>query len=165
MFPVPGSLLNNTQSFLYGTHPLTGDRSVTIYAFVSSCDPEYSHFFVTYWFFFPYNEGKEICSLRLGKSKAVPMLNIFKKCLGKVVRFGNHVGDWEHMTLQVKVCYKQFSSQNKCLKTGGNEIRGQLVIATSSFPLNKINLQAVAIHFWPDQEVHNAYPSQNSGHY
>ncbi|KAJ8958291.1 hypothetical protein NQ318_017437 [Aromia moschata] len=52
------------------------------------------YFYVSYWTFFPYNEGKEICFL--GR---VPAPKIFSRCFGRLKTMGNHVGDWEHMSL------------------------------------------------------------------
>lgn len=51
-------------------------------------------FHVTYWFFYPYNKGKEVCLI--GK---VPTPLVFNTCLGRRKVFGSHVGDWEHMSL------------------------------------------------------------------
>lgn len=44
--------------------------------------------------FYPFNEGKDACFL--GK---VPAPLIFSKCLGHYRKIGNHIGDWEHMSL------------------------------------------------------------------
>lgn len=55
------------------------------------------HFQVSYWFFYPYNEGKQVCFI--GK---IPTPMIFNSCVGKKKIMGNHVGDWEHMSLLFK---------------------------------------------------------------
>ncbi|KAJ8971554.1 hypothetical protein NQ317_011518 [Molorchus minor] len=52
------------------------------------------YLYVSYWIFFPYNEGKEVCFL--GR---VPTPRIFNRCFGRLKTMGNHIGDWEHMTL------------------------------------------------------------------
>lgn len=75
-------LKNVTGSFLHGTNPK--ENSVPVYAVVTHCPSEYyapigdqmrneigtignslqnQHLFfhVTYWLFYPYNEGKEVC--------------------------------------------------------------------------------------------------------
>lgn len=56
-------------------------------------------FHVTYWMFYPYNQGKTICTLNLGPFGRLPIPQLFGKCLGTRRDFGSHVGDWEHMTL------------------------------------------------------------------
>ncbi|XP_031338239.1 uncharacterized protein LOC116167138 isoform X2 [Photinus pyralis] len=111
-----GTLLNDGNSFLHGRNPTT--HNIPVYTIVTPCSPNLSfhssnanrlsdnvralydklepnpHFHVVYWMFFPYNEGKEICVI--GK---VPTPIIFGSCLGQRKIFGNHVGDWEHISL------------------------------------------------------------------
>ncbi|KAI4458579.1 protein eva-1 [Holotrichia oblita] len=50
-------------------------------------------FLITYWMFYPYNEGKKLCFL--GK---LPAPLIFNKCIGKQKPVGNHIGDFEHIS-------------------------------------------------------------------
>jgi hypothetical protein len=45
---------------------------------------------VIYWMFYPYNNGKVVC---------VGAVTDWG-CAGDPTRFGNHVGDWEHMTVR-----------------------------------------------------------------
>lgn len=45
---------------------------------------------LVFWVWFPYNEGKNVC---IGWDSPVG-------CAGHWVRFGNHVGDWEHVTIR-----------------------------------------------------------------
>ncbi|MFD8888800.1 Vps62-related protein [Streptomyces erythrochromogenes] len=45
---------------------------------------------VIYWMFYAYNEGKRVCIGGQVKST----------CLGVWSTFGNHVGDWEHVTIR-----------------------------------------------------------------
>uniref|UniRef100_A0A6P7GDX6 Vacuolar protein sorting-associated protein TDA6 isoform X1 n=1 Tax=Diabrotica virgifera virgifera TaxID=50390 RepID=A0A6P7GDX6_DIAVI len=98
------SLQNDTTSFIFGNPDL---NKVSVYAVVTHCatslkrfenevldNGDKLYFHVTYWIFYPYNLGKDICVL--GK---VPALRIFNTCLGNVKTIGNHVGDWEHMSL------------------------------------------------------------------
>lgn len=59
----------------------------------------YPHFHVTYWMFYPYSQGKTMCSISLGPLGRVPIPLIFGVCLGTRKDFGSHVGDWEHMSL------------------------------------------------------------------
>ncbi|KAF7278864.1 hypothetical protein GWI33_007872 [Rhynchophorus ferrugineus] len=103
-------LKGNASSFLYGRNPKI-HPTVPVYAVITYCKPismtdltknlSYSEesellpsFQVTYWMFYPYNEGKEICFL--GK---VPAPLIFSKCFGHYRKLGNHIGDWEHLCM------------------------------------------------------------------
>lgn len=53
---------------------------------------------ISYWFFYPFNEGKEVCYI--GKLPTPP---IFGKCIGEMRTIGNHVGDYEHVTIAFDV--------------------------------------------------------------
>ncbi|MCE9669349.1 Vps62-related protein [Myxococcus stipitatus] len=46
---------------------------------------------VIYWTFYPYNNGKRVC---------VGPLDPVAGCYGAYSTFGNHVGDWEHLTVR-----------------------------------------------------------------
>lgn len=46
---------------------------------------------VVYWMFYPYNGGKRVC---------IGTYNAVHKCIGRFSTFGNHVGDWEHVTVR-----------------------------------------------------------------
>ncbi|WP_105975780.1 Vps62-related protein [Streptomyces geranii] len=48
---------------------------------------------INYWQFFPYNRGKRVC---VGLYS-----DIWGGCLGGYSTFGNHVGDWEHITVRL----------------------------------------------------------------
>ncbi|KAF5295310.1 hypothetical protein FQA39_LY13175 [Lamprigera yunnana] len=109
-------LLAEEDSFLHGKNP--NEHSVPVYIIIIPCSPNLSfhtsnavtvstninalvnnlevppHFSVVYWIFYPYNEGKEVCLI--GK---VPTPILFGSCVGKRKSIGNHVGDWEHLTL------------------------------------------------------------------
>lgn len=63
---------------------------------------KYPHFHVTYWMFYPYNQGKTMCTMNLGPFGHLPIPQILGMCLGTRKDFGSHVGDWEHMTLFFK---------------------------------------------------------------
>ncbi|MEC3978743.1 Vps62-related protein [Amycolatopsis sp. H20-H5] len=58
---------------------------------------------VVYWMFYPYNSGKRVC---------VGLMSRWG-CVGGYSTFGNHVGDWEHVTLRfvgnlpAKIFYSQ----------------------------------------------------------
>ncbi|GAB0098120.1 Vacuolar protein sorting-associated protein 62 [Sergentomyia squamirostris] len=66
---------------------------------MAETEASYPHFFVTYWMFYPYNQGKTICSVSLGPFGHLPLPLFFGMCLGTRRDFGSHVGDWEHMSL------------------------------------------------------------------
>ncbi|RZC41791.1 vacuolar protein sorting-associated protein 62, partial [Asbolus verrucosus] len=114
------SLRDEQSSFLYGHNPR--QHSVPIYAMISPCTPYTSFrssdfnslrndinalygktepnrlfFSVTYWAFYPYNQGKKICFI--GK---VPTLTFFGTCFGHMKTIGSHVGDWEHISLSFR---------------------------------------------------------------
>lgn len=63
--------------------------------------PSMPHFHVTYWMFYPFSQGKTICTVNLGPLGPIPipLVPIFNICLGTKKEFGSHVGDWEHMSL------------------------------------------------------------------
>ncbi|XP_058458762.1 uncharacterized protein LOC131435168 [Malaya genurostris] len=60
---------------------------------------DYPHFHVTYWMFYPYSQGKVICTVNLGPLGPWPIPLLFGMCLGTKKEFGSHIGDWEHMSL------------------------------------------------------------------
>ncbi|XP_050094219.1 uncharacterized protein LOC126576943 [Anopheles aquasalis] len=63
---------------------------------------QYPHFHVTYWMFYPYSQGKVICTIDLGPFGPWPIPLLFGMCLGTRKEFGSHVGDWEHMSLSFR---------------------------------------------------------------
>jgi len=65
---------------------------VPVYTFVTEHSDACSTIDVSYRFFYPYNYGKDVC---VG-------LEEFGICLGSVRTFGNHVGDWEHLSLRIQ---------------------------------------------------------------
>ncbi|XP_054281076.1 uncharacterized protein LOC128998759 [Macrosteles quadrilineatus] len=91
-------LLKDPHSFLHGVNP--SHKIVSIYAHVKKCDNNYNNFIVTYWFFYPFNEGKKICTV--GNQRPVPVPKLFNRCVGKLRYFGNHVGDWERVSVEIK---------------------------------------------------------------
>ncbi len=46
---------------------------------------------ILYWMFYPYNDGKDVCIGAWNKTIG---------CVGGYESFGNHVGDWEHITVR-----------------------------------------------------------------
>lgn len=81
---------------------LFDDIKVTSNANEKSSTPEIPHFHVSYWMFYPYSQGKTMCTLNLGPLGPWPIPLIFDVCLGTRKEFGSHVGDWEHMSLHFK---------------------------------------------------------------
>jgi len=65
---------------------------VPSYTFVTQHNDSCNTVDVTYSFFYPYNYGKDVC---IGLDS-----NGF--CLGGWKTFGNHVGDWEHVSLRLQ---------------------------------------------------------------
>jgi len=65
---------------------------VPSYAFVTEHNDSCSTVDVTYTLFYPFNYGKDVCiGLEVGGS-----------CVGDLRTFGNHVGDWEHVSLRLQ---------------------------------------------------------------
>lgn len=65
-------------------------------------NPSIPHFHVNYWMFYPYSQGKTICTLNLGPLGPIPIPLIWNMCLGTKKEFGSHVGDWEHFSLSFR---------------------------------------------------------------
>jgi hypothetical protein len=62
-------------------------------------NPSLPHFHVSYWMFYPYSQGKTICTVNLGPLGPIPIPLIWNICLGQKKEFGGHVGDWEHVSI------------------------------------------------------------------
>ncbi|XP_055909261.1 uncharacterized protein LOC129944098 [Eupeodes corollae] len=56
-------------------------------------------FHVTFWMFYPYSQGKTMCTVSLGVLGSIPFPAVYGYCLGNRKDIGSHVGDWEHMSL------------------------------------------------------------------
>jgi hypothetical protein len=65
-------------------------------------NPSLPQFIVDYWMFYPYSQGKTICTINLGILGPIPIPLIFNMCLGTKKEFGSHVGDWEHVSLMFR---------------------------------------------------------------
>jgi len=61
------------------------------------------HFTVTYWSFFPYNRGKNVCTSNMWLVGRVAKPLFKGRCLGQNIVMGNHVGDWEHVSIFFEV--------------------------------------------------------------
>lgn len=61
------------------------------------------HFTITYWFFYPFNHGKEVCTTTVWLLGRVAKPLFKGKCLGQKIVIGNHVGDWEHVSIYFEV--------------------------------------------------------------
>ncbi|KAL1461850.1 hypothetical protein WDU94_013717, partial [Cyamophila willieti] len=88
-------LLSNNSSILYGQNPT--ESPVPIYANLVTCSGNSFH--VTYWFFFPFSQGKDLCTLDMGLLGPWPLPLVNNHCYGTYKDFGSHVGDWEHTSL------------------------------------------------------------------
>jgi hypothetical protein len=79
-------------NFLSGQNP--SQTTVPVYAEIvhrTSNDQPQNVTDVIYWMFYPYNEGKSVCyGIDVG----------YGGCLGVQRNMGNHVGDWEHLTIR-----------------------------------------------------------------
>ncbi|KAK6639677.1 hypothetical protein RUM43_007950 [Polyplax serrata] len=108
------TLLRNSSSFIYGRNPQ--EYSVPVYALIEVCQPEIEgnftlrridspriHFHVTYWMFYPFSQGKSLCTFDMGRFGAWPIPKLNNQCLGNIKEYGNHVGDWEHVSLYFEV--------------------------------------------------------------
>lgn len=99
LFSFIEQLLENTTSVLYGQNPNVSQ--VPVYAHVTECGQK--KFYVSYWLFFPFSQGKPICTLDMGVLGPLPLPVINNRCFGTLKEFGSHVGDWEHMSLMFDV--------------------------------------------------------------
>lgn len=61
------------------------------------------NFHVTYWMFYPFSQGKSLCTFDMGRFGAWPIPKVNNYCLGNIKEFGSHVGDWEHISLYFEV--------------------------------------------------------------
>ncbi|XP_047483296.1 uncharacterized protein LOC125035144 isoform X2 [Penaeus chinensis] len=60
-------------------------------------------FTVTYWMFYPYNYGKDVCTINLGYYLGrMYKLPVNGTCFGEEIAMGKHVGDWEHVSIQFR---------------------------------------------------------------
>jgi len=80
--------VNCFQDFFYGQSL----DQVPSYAFVTEHQDRCNTVDVTYTFFYPFNYGKDVC---VG-------LDTAGVCLGEWATFGNHLGDWEHVSLRLQ---------------------------------------------------------------
>ena len=69
------------------------------------------HFTVTYWFFYPYNRGKDVCTSKVWLFGRVAKPLFKGQCLGQNLVMGNHVGDWEHVSLFFEVRQDHLTSK------------------------------------------------------
>ena len=75
----------------------------------------HQRFSVTYWMFYPFNYGKDMCTAKLGFLGRILRPYVGGQCPGDIIPIGNHVGDWEHITINFEVKkkakYKEFLNQ------------------------------------------------------
>lgn len=74
------------------------------------------HFTITYWFFYPYNHGKEVCTTTVWLLGRVAKPLYKGKCMGQNIVMGNHVGDWEHLSIYFEVLFAIFIQQSLVIK-------------------------------------------------
>lgn len=82
---------------------------------------------VVYWFFFPYNRGKDVChGVTTDRGGFTGWMNdiindvanlhgdLDIDCAGEEKVYGNHVGDWEHVTIRFRrgIPYKMYVSSH-----------------------------------------------------
>jgi len=65
---------------------------VPSYVFVTDHQDSCDTVDVTYTLFYPFNYGKDVC---LG-------VEVGSNCIGNWMTFGNHIGDWEHVSLRLQ---------------------------------------------------------------
>lgn len=71
---------------------------------------------LTYWMFYPYNRGKKVCTVNLGAFLGhFFKLRVNGLCHGEELTMGNHVGDWEHVSINFKVS-KGINLSNRCAR-------------------------------------------------
>lgn len=75
-------------TFFSGFNPAENLQRTPVYAIVVNKDPNIVDVF--YFYFYPFNLGKRVCV-------GIKVNNI---CLGYYSYFGNHVGDWEHVSVR-----------------------------------------------------------------
>lgn len=97
--------------FLKGMKP---EDKPEIYGFIRERSPTEKE--LIYFIFYPYNLGKEVCigvdglfldgvfdEIISGAGDLVDTVtDTVQGCLGSKIRFGNHIGDWEHITIRLE---------------------------------------------------------------
>lgn len=76
-------------AFLKGSNPADFPNETPVYALVVKKDFNITDVF--YFYFYPFNKGKKVC---------VGLFIDSIGCVGTYSVFGNHVGDWEHVTIR-----------------------------------------------------------------
>lgn len=60
-------------------------------------------FTVTYWMFYPYSQGKQLCTSKFWFVGRVFKPRLRNKCYGDLITLNSHVGDWEHVSIYFEV--------------------------------------------------------------
>lgn len=58
---------------------------------------------VTYWMFYPYSQGKQLCTSKFWFVGRVFKPRLRNKCYGDLITLNSHVGDWEHVSIYFEV--------------------------------------------------------------
>ncbi|XP_033341958.1 uncharacterized protein LOC117229525 [Megalopta genalis] len=103
-FGSPTILANNLPGKAWRSEPKSGGEKIVDFEKTTKkrTRSRKLRFHVTYWMFYPFSEGKAVCVLDLGFFGTWPIPTVGGMCLGMLKEYGNHVGDWEHMSLYFK---------------------------------------------------------------
>ncbi|WP_435260545.1 Vps62-related protein [Streptomyces sp. 1222.5] len=102
-----------------------------------------------YWMFYPYNNGKRVC---IG-------VEARGTCLGGWATFGNHVGDWEHLTVRSQrgLPYQVVLSQHSGSVT--------FAFGDKHLRLGDLNESALHVEVFSAEGAHALYPDSGDHTY
>lgn len=60
-------------------------------------------FTITYWFFYPFKRGKRVCTSNIPLLGWILFPRFDGRCLAREVVMEDHVGDWEHLSINFQV--------------------------------------------------------------
>lgn len=93
--------LTNTSKLTRGQYHNSNKRHIQQFNDEDESTPYEQQYSVTYWMFYPYNRGKKICTVNLGFFLGHMLKpKLYGVCHGEEITVGNHVGDWEHISIQ-----------------------------------------------------------------
>ena len=135
--------------FFKGINPASSPTGVPVFALVVEKPQNITDVF--YFYFYPFNLGKIVCIGLVYKGN----------CLGEYSLYGNHVGDWEHVTVRfqngkpIKMYYSIHDS--------GIEIPWNEASAHSEFPTHPIAYCALGSHGCYPSKGYQAFFSLPNG--